>query len=78
MKTNPVKIRLHYNKKKAKEGLPWTVHTSKGCFPASHVRLHTTMLETEEKPGNKHNPRYFLVTSGFLTWQGTVAVVFGK
>ena len=58
-----MKIRLHYNKHRAKEGLPWTIHTSKKCIPAAHVTFEVP-LETEEKPEKRDNPRYFLVTQG--------------
>jgi hypothetical protein len=67
-------IRFHYNKHGAPKGMPWTLHTSKGCFPASHV-VFQAGIETEEKPEKKANPRYFLKCDGDITWEGTVATV---
>ncbi len=69
-----MKIRLHYNKFRAKNGLPWTLHTSKKCHAASHVTFEVP-VETEEKPDRKSNPRYFLVAHGNIKWKGTIARV---
>lgn len=69
-----MKIRLHYNKHGANKELPWTLHTSKGCFPASHVIMKAG-CETEEKPEKKANPRYFIVCKGTIVWDGTVATI---
>lgn len=67
-------IRLHYNKVQASKGLPWTLHTSKGCMSASHVNIKVP-IETEEKPNNKTNPRYFLKCHAIITWNGTIAIL---
>lgn len=72
-----MKIRLHYNKQNAAYGLPWTIHTSKGCFPASHVKFFTN-VETEERPDKKSNPKYFLVCHGNIRWDGSVAIILDK
>ena len=56
-------IRVHYNKKTAKDNKPWTVHTSKNCIQASHVYFKFP-VETEERPEKKKNPRYFLKCKG--------------
>lgn len=69
-----MKIRLHYNKFQAPNGFPWTLHTSKKCFLASHVILNVP-VETEEKPEKRSNPRYFLTCKGNIAWQGTIAMV---
>lgn len=67
-------IRLHYNKFQAPKGLPWTLHTSKKCHIASHV-IFQVPVETEEKPSNKTNPRYFLKCQGNIEWEGTRAII---
>lgn len=69
-----MKIRIHYNKRNAKLGLPWTVHTSKACFSASHIHIGT-LVESEEQPDKKTNPRYFMVCNGQLKFKGTVAYI---
>jgi hypothetical protein len=69
-----MRIRLHYNKFKAKFGLPWTLHTSKRCFIASHVLINVP-VETEEHPDKKTNPRYFLKCDGDIHWTGTKAII---
>lgn len=68
-----MKIRLHYNKFKALKGFPWTLHTSRKCHSASHV-IFNVPVETEEKPENKNNPRYFLKCDGNITWNKTIAI----
>jgi hypothetical protein len=69
-----MKIRVHFNKKNAKDGLPWTVHTSKACIPAAHVLIHIP-IESEEKPLNKTNPRYFFVCNGIIELEQDNTVV---
>jgi hypothetical protein len=70
-----MKIQLHYNKHRVKDGLPWTLHTHKGCFAASHV-VFNMFCETEEKPNRKTNPRYFLTCKkAKIRWEGTVATI---
>lgn len=69
-----MKIRLHFNKQQAAKGLPWTLHTSKGCFSASSVTLYCPTW-TEEKPKKKSNPRYFLVADGDILWNGKAACI---
>jgi hypothetical protein len=69
-----MRIRLHYNKFKARHGLPWTLHTSKKCYIASHV-VFKVPVETEERPDKKTNPRYFLKCDGDIKWTGTKAVI---
>ena len=72
-----MRIRLHYNKHKVKDGLPWTLHTSKNCFSASHVQI-LVPVETEEKPEKRTNPRYFLKCEGEIEWSGTEAKIKQK
>jgi hypothetical protein len=69
-----MKIRLHYNRTGALNGKPWTLHTSKGCMLASHVRI-LCPVETEERPLKRSNPRYFLVCDGTVRWRGSVATI---
>lgn len=74
---NNMRIRFHYNKFGAAKGLPWTLHTSKACMAASHVRFEVP-LETEEKPNKRSNPRFFLVVDGNIEWNGTVATIHNQ
>lgn len=67
-------VRLHYNKFKAVDGLPWTLHTSNACYSASHVTIRVP-IETEEKPSKTDNPRYFLTCHADITWEGTEATL---
>ena len=69
-----VKIRIHYNRFKVKQGLPWTLHTYKKCYSASHIRI-TVPCSTEEKPHLRSNPRYFILVEGEIEWDGSVAIV---
>lgn len=71
-----MKIRVHFNKRGADHGRPWTVHTSKCCLPATHVRFRCT-VETEEKPGKKDNPRYFVTCRGLphLEPDGSITIL---
>jgi hypothetical protein len=59
---------------KAKRGDPWVLHTSKGCFSASHV-IFNVKTETEEKPNRRCNPRYFLTCNGLIKWDGSIAII---
>lgn len=63
----PITIRLHYNKQGAAQGKPWTIHTSKDCWPAAHV-VFSAVGETEYLKNKKKNPRAFLKFKGFVTW----------
>ncbi len=67
-------IRLHYNKRMSEKGLPWTLHTAKGCLSAQHVVIKVP-VETEEHPERKTNPRYFLKCKGSIGWIGSTAVI---
>ena len=67
-------IRFHYNKQKAKNNLPWTLHCSNQCISASHV-IFNVPIETEENPKKKNNPRYFLKCNGKIRMNGTIAYV---
>lgn len=67
-------IRFHYNRQASAKGLPWTLHTSKACHKASHVRF-LVPTETEEKPDKRRNPRYFMVCRGIIKFEGAVATV---
>jgi hypothetical protein len=69
-----MKIRLHMNKHGIKKGTPWTLHTSKGCFPAAHVEIHVPCA-TEENPKRRSNPRYFIVMHGEISWEEETAVI---
>ena len=69
-----MKIRIHYNKFKVKEGLAWTLHTYKKCYSASHIIIKRPCT-TEEKPDKKHNPRYFILCEGEIVWDGTIATI---
>lgn len=67
-------IRVHYNKQQSKNGLPWTIHTSRVCLSAAHVSF-IVPVETEEKPDRLKNPRYFLKCKGKIVWSGKNAKI---
>ncbi len=66
---------IHYNKAGSKNGEPWTIHGSKGCFLASKVLIDAPM-ETVYKPDKKANPKAWLRVKGTLTWNGKEATIF--
>lgn len=70
-------IRLHYNRQGERKGFPWTLHTSQGCFPASHVVISVPCV-TEEKPKKKTNPRYFVKVHGVIHWDKGIATIRGE
>lgn len=72
-----MKIRIHFNKQRAKKGLPWTLHTSKACYAAAHIKVEVP-TETEEKPNKPENPRYFLVCNGDIKWVKNIAIIYKK
>lgn len=57
--TRPYVIYLHFNKQKAKDGYPWTVHYQKKCLPASWVDIKVPSC-TIFKPDKRQNPRAFI------------------
>lgn len=60
---------IHFNRQRAKDGFPWTVHYRGACLPAAHVKILVPM-ESEEKPHLKTNPRYFFTCKGFVRHVG--------
>lgn len=70
-------IRIHFSKRRALEGLPWTLHTSKGCFAASKVHV-LVLSETESHPQRRNNPRHFVKCDGRILWNGTVATIMER
>ena len=71
--SRPIVIRIHHNRRGAPK-LPWTIHTSRGCWGCSHFTIGPgVVMESEEKPDNKNNPRYFLKVRGVLSWRGSAA-----
>jgi len=72
----PIVLRIHFHKAGAPK-LPWTLHCSKGCFPASHVKF-IGKFETEEKPTKATNPRYFIKCVGTFVYDGDTLIVSAK
>lgn len=61
MKNKKTIYRIHFNKQKQ----CWSVHNRKICYLVDHIIFNNIgHLETQEKPNNKSNPRYFLICYG--------------
>jgi hypothetical protein len=70
----PTLIQIHYNRQRAKDGLPWTVHVKGKCIPASQV-ITLVPCETVYHPEKKSNPRAWLKAKGYVSIEGDIVTV---
>lgn len=67
-------VRLHFNRR-SKDGLVWSIRTSKVCYHASKVYLRVKST-TEFKPDNDRNPKAFIVAeANKITMFGKDAII---
>jgi hypothetical protein len=67
-------VKVHFNRQRAPNGLPWTVHTSKACIPASEVRI-LVAAETVFQPEKKTNPRAWFRARGVVEIDGSIVTI---
>lgn len=68
-----MRIRVHFNRK-AKNGLVWSLVTSKACYHAEEV-IFRNIAYSEYKPNKKSNPKAFITTDGNIYMVGKCAII---
>ena len=68
-------IYVHFNRRSAKVGKPWTVHSNGKCIPVSYIRIERP-VETVWKPEARSNPRGLLRVIGRVRFDRDSAIIF--
>ena len=64
---HPTTVIVHFNKRNALKGKPWTVHVKGACIPAKEVVFKNIRVDSIFKPEKKTNPRAWFRAIGFVT-----------
>jgi hypothetical protein len=62
----PLSIQVHYNKRGAGVGLPWTLHVAGRCIQTYSVQFCGVHVTTVNRPKKKSNPRAWLQCRGVV------------
>lgn len=73
----PIQVVVHYNRKTAEKGMPWTIHVKGRCIQVNQV-VFSKGVSTVYMPNKKTNPKGFLKTKGKVKLTGSLSNSIGE